>query len=75
MTVKEFLQKEPYPDTPIGIYEISAESNKPEPLFLGDRIAALECYYSGREIEDHFEAYYKPAKTTGTIIYVKREGA
>ena len=72
MTVKELLKKEPYPDTPVGIYELS-EDNKPEPLLLGDRLAAIESRYAAYEIEDSFEAYYEPAKTTGIVIYVKGE--
>lgn len=74
MTVKELLQKEPYPDTPVGIYELS-EDNKPEPLLLGDRLAAIESRYAAYEIEDNFEAYYEPTKTTGIVIYVKGEEA
>ena len=70
MTVKELLKKEPYPDTPVGIYELS-EDNKPEPLLLGDRLAAIESRYAEHEIENNFEAYYEPAKTTGIVIYVK----
>lgn len=70
MTVKELLKKEPYPDTPVGIYELS-EDNKPEPLLLGDRLAAIESRYAEYEIEDNFDAYYEPAKTTGIVIYVK----
>lgn len=72
MTVKELLKKEPYPDTPVGIYELS-EDNKLEPLLLGDRLAAIESRYAEREIEDSFEAYYEPAQKTGIVIYVKRE--
>ena len=72
MTVKELLKKEPYPDTPVGIYELS-EGNKREPLLLGDRLAAIESRYAEREIEDSFEAYYEPAQKTGIVIYVKRE--
>lgn len=75
MTVKELLQKEPYPDTPIGIYEIGAESGKPEPLFLGDRIGAIECRYADYEVDEHFEAYCEPAKAVGTVIYIKRKEA
>ena len=73
MTVKELLQKEPYPDTPVGIYEIGKESGKPEPLLLGDRLAAIESRYAAYEIEDSFEAYYEPAQKTGIVIYVKSE--
>ena len=72
MTVKELLKKEPYPDTPVGIYKLS-EDNKPEPLLLGDRLAAIESRYAEYEIEDSFDAYYEPAKTTGIVIYVKSE--
>lgn len=72
MTAKELLQKEPYPDTPVGIYELS-EGNKREPLLLGDRHAAIESRYAEREIEDSFEAYYEPAQKTGIVIYVKSE--
>lgn len=75
MTVKELLQKEPYPGTPVGIYEMGADGKTPQPLFLGDRLGGIECRYSGREIESHFEAYYEPAKATGTVIYVKRKGS
>lgn len=75
MTVKELLQREPYTDTPVGIYEISKESGKTEPLFLGDRLAAIESRYAAREIEDNFEAHYEPAQKTGIVIYVKREEA
>ena len=72
MTAKELLQKEPYPDTPVGIYELS-EGNKRETLFLGDRLAVIESRYAEREIEDSFEAYYEPAQKTGIVIYVKSE--
>lgn len=72
MTVKELLKKEPYPDTPVGIYELS-EANKREPLLLGDRLAAIESRYAAYEIEDSFEAYYEPAQKTGIVIYVKSE--
>lgn len=72
MTVKELLTKEPYPDTPIGIYKLS-ENNKQEPLLLGDRLAAIESRYAAYEIEDNFEAYYEPAQKTGIVIYVKSE--
>lgn len=74
MTVKELLTKEPYPDTPVGIYVLS-EDNKPEPLLLGDRLAAIESRYAEYEIEYNIEAYYNPAQRTGIIIYVKREEA
>lgn len=72
MTVKELLNKEPYPDTPVGIYKLS-EDNKPEPLLLGDRLDAIESRYAEYEIEDSFDAYYKPAQKVGIVIYVKRE--
>ena len=72
MTVKELLKKEPYPDTPVGIYELS-EGNKREPLLLGNRRAVIESRYAEREIEDSFEAYYEPAQKTGIVIYVKRK--
>lgn len=72
MTVKELLKKEPYPDTPVGIYELS-EDNKPEPFLLGDRLAAIESRYAVYEVEDNFEAYYEPAKKTGIVIYINRE--
>ncbi len=73
MTVKELLKKEPFPDTPVGIYEISDIDGKPLPLFLGDRLGAIECRYGAYEVEDSFEAYSEPAKRTGIVIYVKRK--
>ena len=72
MTVKELLQRDPYPDTPVGIYELS-EGNKREPLLLGNRRAVIESRYAEREIEDSFEAYYEPTQKTGIVIYVKRK--
>lgn len=70
MTVKEFLQRDPLPDTPVGIYEISDIDGKPLPLFLGDRLGAIECRYAAYEVDDSFEAYYEPAKRTGIVIYI-----
>lgn len=72
MTVKELLQKEPYPDTPVGIYVLS-EDNKPEPLLLGDRLAAIESRYAEYEIEYNIEAYYEPVQKVGIVIYTKRK--
>ena len=73
MTAKELLQKEPYPDTPVGIYEIDKESGTPSPLLLGDRLAAIESRYAEYEIEDNFEAYYNPAQNVGIVIYINRK--
>lgn len=71
MTVKEFLQNESRPDTPVGLYTL--DKRKPIEHFFGRSSAAAESRYADYEVEDIEYAYSQTARECGYVIYIKEK--
>lgn len=72
MTVKELLQRKPFPSTLVGIYigDPQADSSALTELFIGPRAEAIESRYADIEVLDWTEAYHMQHRKVGIIVYI-----
>lgn len=75
MTVKELLQRDPHPDTLVGIYKQSDQGDHPALIeqFLGSRAEVLESRYAEVEAVDWTDAYHMRLRRVGIVVYIKEK--
>lgn len=75
MTVKELLQRDPHPDTLVGIYKQADRGDHSAliELFLGSRAEAIESRYADAEAVDWTDAYHMRLRRVGIVVYIKEK--